>query len=50
MTKILAAKVFEYNIIMKWVDEATGGLIEAKQFGGSSGTSTADVLVEMVYS
>ena len=34
---------------MKWVAEAIDGLIDAKQFGGNSGTSTTYVLVEMVY-
>ena len=41
----IAAKVFE-SIIMKWVDETIEGEIDAKQFGGISGTSTTDVLVE----
>ena len=44
----IAAKVFE-SIIMKWVDETVEGEIDAKQFGGISGTSTTDVLVELVH-
>ena len=44
----IAAKVFE-SIIMKWVDETSEGEIDAKQFGGISGTSTTDVLVELVH-
>ena len=34
---------------MKWVDKAIAGEIYAKQFGGISGTSTTDVLVELVH-
>ena len=44
----IAAKVFE-SIIMKWVDKTIEGEIDAKQFGGISGTSTTDVLVELVH-
>ena len=44
----IAAKVFE-SIIMKWVNETIEGEIDAKQFGGISGTSTIDVLVELVH-
>ena len=44
----IAAKVFD-SIIMKWVDERIEGEIDAKQFGGISGTSTTDVLVELVH-
>lgn len=44
----IAAKVFE-SIIMKWVDDTIEGEIDAKQFGGISGTSTTDVLVEMIH-
>ena len=44
----IVAKVFE-SIIMKWVDETIEGEIDAKQFGGISGTSTTDVLVELVH-
>ena len=44
----IATKVFE-SIIMKWVDETIEGEIDAKQFGGISGTSTTDVLVELVH-
>ena len=44
----IAAKVYE-SIIMKWVDETIEGEIDAKQFGGISGTSTTDVLVELVH-
>ncbi|KAK2187075.1 hypothetical protein NP493_178g03006 [Ridgeia piscesae] len=39
----IAAKVFE-SIIMKWVDETIEGEIDAKQFGGISGTSTTTFL------
>ena len=38
-------KVFE-PIIMKWVDGIIDGELDSKQFGG---TSTTDVLVEMLY-
>ena len=34
---------------MKWVDETIEGEIDAKQFGGIAGTSTTDVLVELVH-
>ena len=44
----IAAKVFE-SIIIKWADETIEGEIDAKQFGGISGTSTTDVLVELVH-
>ena len=44
----IAVKVFE-SLIMKWVDETIEGEIDAKQFGGISGTSTTDVLVELVH-
>ena len=44
----IAAKVFE-SIMMKWVNETIEGEIDAKQFGGISGTSTTDVLVELVH-
>ncbi|KAK2183531.1 hypothetical protein NP493_308g03120 [Ridgeia piscesae] len=43
----IAAKVFES--IIKWVDKTIEGEIDAKQFGGISGTSTTDVLVELVH-
>ena len=33
---------------MKWIDENIDGKIDNKQFGGISGTSTTDVLLEMV--
>ena len=33
---------------MKWIDEKMDGKIYNKQFGGISGTSTTDVLLEMV--
>ncbi len=39
----IAAKVFE-PIIMKWVDDTIEGEIDAKQFGGISGTSTTTFL------
>ena len=44
----ITAMEFEL-IIMKWVDETIEGEIDAKQFGGICGTSTTDVLVEMVH-
>ena len=44
----IAAIVIE-SIQMKWVEEAIGGEIDAKQFEGLSGTSTTEVLVEMVH-
>ena len=44
----IAAKVFE-SIIMKWMDDTIEGEIDAKQFGGISGTSTTDVFVELVH-
>ena len=34
---------------MKWVDQTIEGEIDAKQFGGINGTSTTDVLVELVH-
>jgi len=34
---------------MKWVDETIVVEIDAKQFGGIIGTSTTDVLVELVH-
>ena len=43
----IAAKVLE-SIVMKWIDEKMDGKIDNKQFGGISGTSTTDVLLEMV--
>ena len=43
----IAAKVFE-SIVMEWIDEKMYGKIDNKQFGGISGTSTTDVLLEMV--
>ena len=45
----LTAKVFE-SIVMKCIDEKMNGKIDNKQFGGISGTSTTDVLLEMVKS
>ena len=44
----IAAKMFE-SIIMKRVGETIEGGIDTKQFGGISGTSTTDVLVELVH-
>ena len=43
----IAAKVFG-SIVMKWIDEKMDGKIDNKQFGGISGTSKTDVLLEMV--
>ena len=47
LTPIIAAKVFE-SIVMEWIDEKMDGKIDNKQFGGISGTSTTDFLLEMV--
>ena len=44
----IAANVFE-SLIMKWVDETIEGEIDGKQFGGISGTSTTDDLVELIH-
>ena len=43
----IPAKVFE-SIIMEWIDEQMDGKIDNKQFGGISGTSTTDILLEIV--
>ena len=37
------------SITTKWVDETIEGEIDAKQLRGISGTSTTDVLVELVH-
>ena len=42
----IAAKIFE-SIVMKSVDDAIELYVDPKQFGGLSGTSTSDALVEM---
>ena len=42
----IAAKVFE-SIVVKWVDDSLLSEIDDKQFGGITGTSTTDALVEM---
>ena len=44
----IAAKVFE-SIIMKYVDYIVCDAMDSKQFGGISGTSTTDALVEMTH-
>ena len=44
----IAAMVFTF-IMVKWVDEAIQGGIDATQFGGISGSSTTHVHVEMVH-
>ena len=44
----IAAKVFE-SIIMEWVDETSEVEIDVTQFGEIIGTSTTDVLVELVH-
>ena len=44
----IVAKVFEY-IVMGWVDDIVGAVIDDKQFGGVGGTSTTDALVEMTH-
>ena len=40
--------VFE-SIVMGWVDDIVGAVIDDKQFGGVCGTSTTDALVEMTH-
>ena len=42
----IVAKVFE-SIVVKWVDDSLLSEIDDKQFGGITGTSTTDALVEM---
>ena len=42
------SKVFEC-IVMQWVDDAIVSHVDPKQFGGLSGTSTTDALVEMTH-
>ena len=42
----IAANVFE-SIVVKWVDDSLLSEIDDKQFGGITGTSTTDALVEM---
>ena len=42
----IAAKVFE-SIVVKWVDDSLLSEIDDKQFGGITGTSTTDALMEM---
>ena len=44
----IVTKVFE-SIVMEWVDEIVGAVIDDKQFGGVCGTSTTDALVEMTH-
>ena len=44
----ISAKVFE-SIIMKPVDDIIDGELDSMQFGGIVGTSTTDVLVEMIH-
>ena len=44
----IAAKVFE-TIMMQWVDDIICINVDNKQFGGLSGTSTTDALVEMTH-
>ena len=44
----IVAKVFE-SIVLGWVDDIVGDRIDDKQFGGVSGTSTTDALVEMTH-
>ena len=44
----IASKVFEC-IVMQWVDDAIVSHVDPKQFGGLSGTSTTDALVEMTH-
>ena len=44
----IAAKVFE-SLVMKWFDGIVSDQIDDKQFGGISGTSTTDALVELIH-
>ena len=44
----IASKVFEY-IVMQWIDDAIVTHADPKQFGGLSGTSTTDALVEITH-
>ena len=44
----IASKVFE-SIVMQWVDDAIVSQTDPEQFGGLSGTSTTDALVEMTH-
>ena len=47
MTPIIA-KVFE-SLVLKWVDVYVKPQIDDKQYGGMTGTCTADALVEMLH-
>ena len=42
----IVAKVFEY-IVLGWVDDIVGAMIDNNQFGGVGGTSNTDALAEM---
>ena len=44
----IVAKVCE-SIVLGWVDDIVGDMIDDKQFGGVGGTSTTDALVEMTH-
>ena len=44
----IAAKGFE-TIMMQWIDDIICINVDTKQFGGLSGTSTTDALVEMTH-
>ena len=44
----IVTKVFE-SIVMGWVDDIVGELVDDKQFGGVCGTSTTDALVEVTH-
>ena len=48
LTPIIAAKVFE-SLVIKWFDGIVSDQIDDKQFGGISGTSTTDALVELIH-
>ena len=45
----IVAKVFESLVFEKWVTQTVLGKLDDKQFGGIPGTTTTDVLVEMVH-
>ena len=44
----IVANVFE-SIVLWWVDDIVGDMIDDKQFCGVGGTSTTDALVEMTH-
>ena len=44
----IVAKVFE-SIVLGWVDDIVGDMIDVNQFCGVGGTSITDALVEMTH-